>query len=176
MIRLLQDPYAIAILVGAATSLALARTRLASVSILSALLVLVLGAELGCFDGNSHDEVGAKVDATIFIWARAVELRALGGLAIIVVAAPAGAAAAKVGRFARGSLMGLAVMCPFGFGMLASSIRLQLALRCLLSDEFPADRVAYFQAAVAQSSWLLGMGTLASIVGCAGLAIAGGRR
>jgi hypothetical protein len=171
MMDLLHEPLTVGILAATAVSLLLTRTRFATWSILSTLFAYVLSVELACFDGQVH--LTEKFDGTFFVWCRAVELRAVGGLAIVSLGAPLGATVARLARAPRGALMGLAAMGPFGLGLLASSIRLQLSMRSILDEGTPpAKRLEYLGAAVEQSSWLVSIGTIASVLACGAIFVA----
>jgi len=172
MIRLL-DPFALAILASAALSLWLMRAQRPIGSILAALFVVLLGVEAACFDGRQHQT--EKFDATFFVWARAVELRALAGLAIALVAAPCGIAAARLAGTGRGALMGLVTLGPFGLGLFASSVALQLAMSTL-EQSAPEDRYAQLRLSIDLSTRLLCAGTLTSVLACALVALGVRRR
>jgi hypothetical protein len=138
------------------------RTRLAGWFVVLGLGLLAVGAHLACFDGRPH--LNPKLDATAFVWARAVWLRALAGLAALVLAAPLGQAAARLAGARRGWLDGLLVLGSFGLGLLGSSLVLQATLRTVMAAEVP-QRLAILRGGVAASTWLL--------LGSAGVAVAG---
>jgi len=72
----------------------------------------------------------------------------------------------------RGALLGVAAFGPFGLGLLASSIAIQRSLRTILAEGAPTEmRLGQLRAAVSQSTWLLGAGTMASVVACVAIAI-----
>jgi hypothetical protein len=175
MTDLLREPFAVWIVAGLAVSLALTRTRFANWSLPAMALVFLASIELACFDGKRHPT--EKFDATFFVWARAVELRALGGLAIMLMGGPCGTVVANLVHGVRGRRLGAAVAGPFGLGLLASSVWLQFSMRTILHEGTPPEtRFAHLQAAVARSTWLLSAGTTASIVICASIVVALVRR
>jgi hypothetical protein len=111
-----------------------------------AVAIAIAGTEAGRFDGHAH--LTEKMDATLFVWARAVVMRGLGGVVALLLAAPIGVAASRwvtgpdegddTPRPApptprRAALAGLAVIGPFASGLWGSSLALQHALVALKS-------------------------------------------
>jgi hypothetical protein len=143
------------------------RTRLSVWFLIGGLGLLALGAHVACFDGRPH--VNPKLDATVLVWARAVWLRALAGLAALVLAAPLGQAAGRLAGLRRGWSDGLLVIGGFGAGLLASSVVLQATLRAAVAAEVP-QRLGILRAGVAASSWLLLGGAAVALLAAAGLA------
>jgi hypothetical protein len=166
---LLRSPAAIGIAVAAVLAVILARTRFARLAVYATPLLVVLCMEAGRFDGHRH--LTTKLDATFFVWIQAVELRAVTGLAVLLVAAPIGAAAAKLLPAHRGVRLGLAALGPCGVGLLASSALVLRAVPEMLALPVAEDRLGALRTLVVGADAVLAVGTLLSIVVCAGLAI-----
>jgi hypothetical protein len=165
---ILRSPVGGSILVAAVLAVVLARTRLARWVVYATPLLLWFWAEAGRFDGQRH--VNQKFDATFFVWISSVELRALGGLAVLLLAAPIGAAVGKLLRARRGSLLGLAALGPCGMGLLASSALTLRAVPLMLDLPAAEDRLGALRTVIARTDTLLGAGALLSIVMCTVLA------
>lgn len=173
---LLHDPLAAWIVAGTLASLVLARTRFAKWSVLLATLVLLASVEGACFDGERH--LTNKFDATFFVWAQAVERRAVSGMAFALLGAPLGAVVSHLARRGRGRgwWLGALALGPFGAGQLASSLSLQRAMRTVLTDGMAPDaKLGYLRTAVGHSTWLLGVGTIASVLAGVAIAVAAAR-
>ncbi len=166
----LHDPLGLGILAATAITLLVTWTRLANVSAVLLLLVILLGAEAGRFDGRQY--VTPKFDASFFVWGRAVELRALAGLAIMVLGPPCGKVVGTLARARRGAFMGAIAIGPFGLGLFASSVLLQVSARRILqSDMAQEERLEHLQLAIHRSTWILGFATIVSVLACLVLAI-----
>lgn len=174
MISMLHDSRALAILAASALAFVLSRTRLASGTLLAAAAVVVLAAEASAFDGQRH--LTSKFDASFFVWARAVELRALAGLAVLAVAAPTGVVAGRYGGARRGATLGMLALGPFGGALVASSVVLQLAMRRAVTHEPVAERYALLADAIGASTAILAAGTVASVAVLLALALMLARR
>lgn len=174
MIAMLHDSRALAILAASALAFVLSRTRLASGTLLAAAAVVVLAAEASAFDGQRH--LTSKFDASFFVWARAVELRALAGLAVLAVAAPTGVVAGRYGGARRGATLGVLALGPFGGALVASSVVLQLAMRRAVAHEPVAERYALLADAIGASTAILAAGTVASVAVLVALALMLARR
>jgi len=166
---LLRSPAGIGIVVAAALLVALTRTRLTRLAVYATPLLVVLCMEAGRFDGHRH--LTQKFDATFFVWIEAVELRALSGLAVVLLAAPLGAVAAKLLPARRGALIGLAALGPCGVGLLASSALILRAVPVIVELPAVEDRLEALRTLVAQADAVLAAGTLLSVVVCASLGI-----
>ncbi len=143
------------------------RTRLSVWFVPLGLALLAVGVHVACFDGRPH--LNQKFDATIFVWARAVELRALAGLGAVVLAVPLGQAAGRYAGVSRGWLGGLLVLGVPGLGLVASSVVLQGTLRRLLAADVQ-QRLATLRVGVIASSWLLLGAAAVTIFGAIGVA------
>ena len=144
--------------------------RILPAAMLAALVLICAGAEAGRFDGLPH--VNAKFDATFFVWLQAVMLRAVAGIVTLALALPLGVTASRWAGTRQRLAPGLLVLVPPGLGLLASSIRLQLAARGLLTGALALDaRLAVLREAMRDSERLLAAGTLVGIAGALSLAI-----
>jgi hypothetical protein len=171
----LHTPFAAWLLAGTGVCLALTRTRLANWSIPAALFLFLASAELACFDGRRH--LTDKFDATFFVWGRAIELRAVGGVAIMLCAGPCGSVVAKLMRVRHGALVGAATVGPFGLGLFASSIQLQLSMPTIVHEGTAREeRLRHLRVAVEASTWLVSAGTIVSVLVCVGVVVAIARR
>ena len=167
---LLHDPAAAWILLGTLVSFGLSRTRFATCTLLAAILVLLASVEVACFDGKRH--LTPKLDATFFAWGRAVELRAVAGVTFVLLGALVGTLVGRLTGRRRGALFGAIALGPFGVGLLGSSVALQASMRTILAEGSSAEaRLGQLRAAISQSTWLVGGGTVVSVLAC--IAIAG---
>jgi hypothetical protein len=173
---LLREPAALGILAGSVLWLVLARTRLASWAVYASPALVWLCTAPGQFDGQRH--LNSKFDATVFVWSSCVELRALGAVALLLLAAPLGAAAGRLVGARRGALWGLAVGAPFAGGLGASSARLLRAVAAIAAESALAEegRVALLRAAIASSDLVVALGAGVSLLVCVALAALAVRR
>lgn len=170
---LLHDPVLVSILAGIVVSLALSLTRFPKGALLAVTLVSLATIESAIFDGKRH--LTEKFDATFLAWGRVVELRAVAGVGLVLLAGSLGKIISKLVGRGHGVLLGVLLLGPFGLGLLASSISLQIATRTILSESTLADvRLAQLRTAIRLSTWLVGCGTMASAIACiaVGLAVA----
>lgn len=167
---LLHDPALFSILAGIAVSLVLSVTRFAKGALLAVILVLLATTELAIFDGNRH--LTEKFDATFFVWGRVVELRAVAGVGLVLLAGPLGKIVSKLVNREHGVLLGILVLGPFGLGLLASSIALQIAMRTIVADATLANvQLEQLRIAIGQSTWLVSCGTIASVAACVAVSL-----
>jgi hypothetical protein len=149
--------------------------RILLAAMIAGLGLVCAGAEAGRFDGLPH--VTSKFDATFFAWLQAVMLRAVAGIVTLALAVPLGHAAARWADTKQRLTPGLLVLAAPGLGLLASSVRLQLAARELLRGTLEPDaRLALLRDAVHDSERLLALGVVLGLVGSVGLAFVWLRR
>lgn len=152
-----------------------AADKIAPWALLAGLVLLGAAADAGRFDGLPH--VGGKFDATLLVWARVVMIRALSGTVVLALALPMAWSACRWAGWSRRLAPGLLVLVPPGLGMLASSVRLQIALKALLAPGTdPEGRLALLRAAVQQSELLLAVGAAVGLVGGVTLTVSQLRR
>jgi len=167
---LLRQPASVAIVVLATIVFILARTRFARWSLYASPGLHWFCADAGRFDGQRH--LTNKLDATSFVWISSVELRAVGGLAMLLLAAPLGAAAGRLVRAQGGALWGLSALGPAAAGLLTSSVLLVTSFSAILAmpDQAVQEKLETLRSAVGQSDAILASGTVLSIVTCTTLA------
>jgi hypothetical protein len=160
-------PFGWALIAGTVVVLVGLQTRLSGWFAIAGLALLAVGAHVACFDGRPH--VNQKLDATVFVWARAVWLRALAGGAALILAAPLGRATGRLAGVRRGWIDGLLVLGAFGLGLLASSVVLQATLRAAQAADLPR-RIDVVRAGVGASSWVLLGSAAVAVLAAIGLA------
>ena len=144
--------------------------RILLVTMIAGLGLLCAGFEAGRFDGLPH--VSSKFDATYLFWMEAVIFRGVAGVVTLVLAVPLGIAASRWAGIKQRLTPGLLVLAPPGLGLLASSVRLQLAAYGLARSELVYDvRLAVAREAARDSERLLAAGALVGLVGAVSLAI-----
>jgi hypothetical protein len=105
------------------------------------------------------------------VWGYAVERRAVAGAAFLLLGAPIGASLARFAGRARGAVWGALALGPFGAGLLASSMVLQIRIQMLAAEGISGDRWRDpMKAVIDQSAWLIGLGTTASVLVCLAIA------
>lgn len=168
---LLREPMALAIVAASILAVVVSRTRHAKWIVVASPLLLWLCTAPGQFDGERH--LNAKLDATAFVWISCVELRALGSLALLLLAAPIGAAAARLAGVRNGALSGLAVVAPFAVGLLASSMLLLRTAQAIATGQalVEEEKLALLRAAIGSSEQLVATGTVVSLLACVVIAI-----
>jgi hypothetical protein len=173
---LLGEPAAFGILAATVLWLVVARTRLARWAVYASPALVWLCTAPGQFDRQRH--LTSKLDATVFVWISCVELRALGALALLLLAAPLGATAGRLVGARRGWLGGLAVLAPFAGGLGASSALLlqDVAALAAASELAEGGKLALLRAAIARSDEVVAAGTVLSLLACAVLAALAARR
>lgn len=127
------------------------RSRLLPYALVAGLALLAIGTELACFDGRPH--LTEKFDATLFAWARTLQLRGAVGALGLILCIPLGQA---VGRLAgpsmrprTGGLWGGLVLGSFSLGLLGSSVHVLSTFPTVLAVERPAtERLAMLSRAV----------------------------
>jgi hypothetical protein len=170
MNELIEDPIVVAVLLGIAVSVFSTFTRFTKGSLVLVTLVLLASIEVAIFDGRRHPT--EKFDATILAWGHAVELRAVAGGGVVLLAGPIGRIVSKLIARKHGALLGLLSLGPFGLGLLASSAQLLTAMRTILSESpSPEARNEPLRTAVSQSTWWVSGGTVASVAACVAIAV-----
>jgi hypothetical protein len=168
----LASPVGLGIVLATILTIIVARTRFARWSIYASPLLIWLFTAGVWFDGQPVGFFGEPPG--LRDWVHCVELRACGGLALALLAAPLGAAVGKLIGVNRGVLLGLAALGPFGTGLFASSALLLTSVAVLRT--YPPARaeatLAILRAAILQSDRVLACGTLLSILACVTQAIA----
>lgn len=135
----------------------------------AAVALVAMGLEAGRFDGEPH--LTEKFDATTLVWAHAVAMRPVAGIAAIVLAVPIGRATEPLLGRKKAILAGLATVGPVGLGALGSGGVLLMALERAFelvsqgaaSANTQAEAEAIVRAAIRQSEWMIATATTLSL-------------
>jgi hypothetical protein len=167
---LMHEPATLVIVVASTLALVGTRTRFARWVLYASPVLLWLCTAPGQFDGRRH--LTSKIDATAWVWISCVELRVLGAIALLLLAAPMGAAAGRLIGRDRGGLWGLALLTPFAGCLLASSTLLLRATRAIAVEQALDEerKLALLHAAIATSERIIAAGTIVSLLVSASLA------
>jgi len=155
---LLRPPSALGIVVGTLLLIITTRSRFARVAVFVSPVFILWCMEVGRFDGQRH--VNQMFDATFFVWVQTLALRALAGLALVLLAAPVGAAIDELLSTRRGALLGLATLGPCGMGQLASSVLVLREVPRMLSMPAVEDKLVALRTVVVEAGAVLGVGAL----------------
>jgi hypothetical protein len=165
---LARTPAAIGIVLALVGAVGVTRTRFARWAIDGTPPLVWLWVQAGQFDPEKVGFFGGRPSA--MGWAFAAELRGLAGLALLLLAPLIGMTAAKLVGVRRGALLGLAVLGPFGAGLLSSSVvAVRSVLAVLAQPEMETEtKLRMVKTAVARSESLVSGGTgLSLLIGAA---------
>lgn len=148
----------------------LTRTRFASWSVFASPLLIWLCTGLGQFDERRF--FASTSNYPHFIWISCVDLRAVGGLVLLFLAAPIGAAAGKSLRVHRGAFWGLATLGPFATSLVMSSALLLSSVLEILAmpDDSGPEKLQVLRTAVSHSDRIIAAGTFLSVLVCGAVA------